>query len=203
VYLELKGWQTAIGSVLGFLALMVAALWNFHLNRRRDARVRNEEVVAIATGLYGEIINLRRHVARMAQGVGHRHFSHRFSDNQYNIHFFEMYPLPEPTLYPALASKIGLLPGSVLLGVVGFYESYAEAKRWLPKLQEDPTRPYSYSVTYVLRPAISAVDDVVPTLREIQRMSGLSDPIDQHQVDQAHDAVEMEEELHAQYDGTD
>jgi hypothetical protein len=30
-YEELKSWQAAIGSLLGFLALMVAALWNFRI----------------------------------------------------------------------------------------------------------------------------------------------------------------------------
>lgn len=31
IYGELKSWQTGIGALLGFVALMVAALWNFHL----------------------------------------------------------------------------------------------------------------------------------------------------------------------------
>ena len=44
-YSELKGWQTAIGSLLGFIALMVAALWNFRLNRRRDAALRADEAL--------------------------------------------------------------------------------------------------------------------------------------------------------------
>lgn len=37
-YQELKTWQTGIGALLGFTALMSAALWNFHLNRVRDKR---------------------------------------------------------------------------------------------------------------------------------------------------------------------
>jgi hypothetical protein len=68
-YEELKGWQGGIGSLLGFLALIVGALWNFRLNRRRDAALRAEEVVSVAAALYGEIVLLRIEAAGLARAV--------------------------------------------------------------------------------------------------------------------------------------
>ncbi len=68
-YSELKGWQTAIGSLLGFIALMVAALWNFRLNRRRDAALRADEALSVVTALYGEILLLRKEVGELARVV--------------------------------------------------------------------------------------------------------------------------------------
>ena len=60
IYQEAKTWQTAIGSIFGFGALMVAALWNFHLNRRRDTALRREEIHSVAAAIYGEILLLRK-----------------------------------------------------------------------------------------------------------------------------------------------
>jgi hypothetical protein len=68
-YQELKGWQGGIGSLLGFLALIVGALWNFRLNRRRDAALRSEEVVSVAAALYGEIVLLRIEAAELSRAV--------------------------------------------------------------------------------------------------------------------------------------
>jgi hypothetical protein len=58
IYEELKTWQQGVGALIGFVALMGAAWWNFHLNRRRDAALRNEEARAILAALYGEIVVL-------------------------------------------------------------------------------------------------------------------------------------------------
>ena len=78
-YAELKGWQGTIGSFLGFIA---GALVNFRLNRRRDERLRGEEVVAIAYALCGERELIRRSVARMANAIGARHFQYGFGGRE-------------------------------------------------------------------------------------------------------------------------
>jgi hypothetical protein len=69
MYEELKTWQTGIGALLGFVALIVAALWNFHLNRRRDDHLRKEEMRSVAAALYGEIVLLRIEVALLSKIV--------------------------------------------------------------------------------------------------------------------------------------
>jgi len=52
-YQELKTWQTGLGALLGFVALMIAALWNFRLNRQRDADLRRDEARAVAAAING------------------------------------------------------------------------------------------------------------------------------------------------------
>lgn len=192
-YTELKGWQGAIGSVLGFVALIAAALFNFRLNRKRDERLRNEEIVSIACALYGEIVILRQSVARMANAVGYRYIRHGFhGDQPIDKHFIEQFAIPKPKLYLALASKVGMLQSQLTLEVVQFYARLEEAETWLPRLQEDDERPYSYGVKYVLDPAIDAVIGVTPALRIIENMAGIMDEAGLPDLKKALDAQEIE-----------
>jgi hypothetical protein len=57
---ELQGAQTGFigsltGSALGIVALVIGALINFWLNRKRDAHLLTEDADAVAAALYGEI----------------------------------------------------------------------------------------------------------------------------------------------------
>lgn len=47
-----------IGAAIGFVALMIGAMWNAHLNRRRDDRLRNEERKELLAALMGEVYGL-------------------------------------------------------------------------------------------------------------------------------------------------
>ena len=193
VYSELKGWQGAIGSVLGFVALICGALFNFRLNRRRDERLRNEEIVAVACALYGEIVILRQSVARMANAVGSRYIRHGFhSGEAIDRHFVDQFALPKPKLYPALASKVGMLQSQLALEVVRFYARVEDAVAWLPRLQEDEERPYSYGVNSVLAPAIDAVIGVAPALRIIEDMAGIAEQAGPPELKKALEAQEYE-----------
>src|ERR1700722_5331259 len=69
LYDELKGWQSGIAALFGFIALIIGALWNFRLNRRRDAALRAEEAISVAAALYGEVVLLRMEVASLARSV--------------------------------------------------------------------------------------------------------------------------------------
>jgi len=196
IYAELKGWQGAIGSLLGFIALIIGALFNFHLNRKRDAQLRGEEAVAIACALYGEIVLLRRGVARMANAVAARYFHHGFRGDDkepYDKHFIEQFALPGLKLYPALASKVGMLPSQLALEIVRFYSRVEEAQTWLARLQEDKDRPYTYGVKYVLDPAIEAVTGVLPVLRAIEDMARIPDREGMPDIRKALDAQEHED----------
>ncbi|MEQ8251477.1 MAG: hypothetical protein RIB41_09590 [Oceanibaculum nanhaiense] len=193
LYAELKGWQGAIGSVLGFIALICGALFNFHLNRRRDQQLRNEEVVAIASALYGEIVILRRSVARMANAVGARYIRQGlYSDGAIDKHFIEQFSLPAPKLYAALANKVGMLDSQLALGVVLFYSRVEEVEIWLPRLQEDQERPFTYGVNYVLNPAIDAVIQVSSTLRVIEEMAGFVEKVETPNLEKAIEAQDCE-----------
>jgi hypothetical protein len=125
-YEELKGWQGGIGSVLGFGALMVAALWNFHLNRRRDARLREEEALSIAAALYGEIVLLRKEVAALARALALAHINQgtqRYPGLTIDKHLVEAHKLSEPLLYNALAAKVGLLSPDLVVAIIEFHQN--------------------------------------------------------------------------------
>ncbi len=198
-YIEVKGWQTSIGSLLGFAALTWGALYNFKLNRRRDQLLRSEEVIAIASAMYGEILLLRQNAARLAQFVGLRSIKHGFtSDGDFDEYFREMIEIPTPLVFPALAPKIGMLPPSIALEISKFYSRIEEAQSWLPRLQENPARKYSYSVASVLRPAIDAVNLIVPALREIETLTGIEPAKYDTNMKDALTALDMEEEFYAE-----
>jgi hypothetical protein len=51
-----------IGSSIGLIALLLGALFNAHLNRRRDNRLRREEREAVAAALLAELEGLRNNL---------------------------------------------------------------------------------------------------------------------------------------------
>jgi hypothetical protein len=106
LFQELKGWQGLIGSIFGFTALIAGALFNYHLNRKRDSMVRREEASAIAAALFGEIVLLRTEVALIARSIAAayvRRGTQRVGTTDFDKHFLERCKLPEPILYKALA----------------------------------------------------------------------------------------------------
>jgi hypothetical protein len=175
VYQELKSWQTGIGALLGFIALGAGALINYHLARRRDKHVRNEEVISIALALYGEIVLLRMSMARLANYVAAKYMRSGYAQREgdFDQYFREMVEFPQPTMFPALASRLGMLPPAIALEIGKFYARVEEVRAWLPRMQEDPDRKYSYSILHLLDPALDAVRFVVPTLEEIEKLAGI------------------------------
>jgi hypothetical protein len=54
------------GSTIGLIALLIGALFNAHLNRRRDDRLRQEERHAVAAALRAELAGICRSLERNA-----------------------------------------------------------------------------------------------------------------------------------------
>jgi len=125
VYEELKGWQSAIGAGFGFVALIIGALFNFWLNRRRDAKLRQEEMLSVATALYGEILLLREEMARLARTVANI----EIHDEQISLQFVQDHKPREPILYPAMASKLGLLPVDLIIAITRSTRTMKRPKR--------------------------------------------------------------------------
>lgn len=197
LYTEAKSWQTVIGSVLGFCALIAGALFNSFLNRKRDDRLRREEVNAIAAALYGEIVPLRAAMAELARGIAARYEAHgvgRFRGEPFGAEFREAYPLPEARLFSALSEKVGKLPSSLLLPVVSFYSAYAETKEYLPLLEENEERGVSYGVLWVLKPAMQAVTEVSDALAEIELMVGIEPRTSEPESGKAKGTIAWEQE---------
>ena len=58
-----------IGSSIGLVPLLLGALFNAELNRRRDDRLRREDQRAVATALRAELEGLRRTLNDAAETV--------------------------------------------------------------------------------------------------------------------------------------
>jgi hypothetical protein len=57
------------GSFLGLVALLLGALFNAHLNRKRDDRLRREDQQAVASALRAELEGLQRTLKHQAEIV--------------------------------------------------------------------------------------------------------------------------------------
>jgi hypothetical protein len=100
---------TLAGSTLGFIALLFGAMFNAHLNRRRDDRLRDQNRTSLATALYAEL--------------------KQFRDGW--IAYTEMKPTsglasvlvrtPQARLFPELVTEIGLLPPDAIRAVSDAY----------------------------------------------------------------------------------
>lgn len=194
----LKSWQTAIGSLLGFLALILGALFNFRLNRKRDAALRQEEALSVAAALYGEMLLLRNAVARLANAVAyvHREVGIRpVPVIRFDEHFVTRNALPEATLFRALAAKVGLLSPDLTLEVTQFFQRVEEARAAVPFLMDQPSRRYTHSPLIVVDPACDAVDKALPTLRKMEALLGLPPASEDIDLRAARLCQDMEETL--------
>jgi hypothetical protein len=111
---------TLTGSTLGLIALLIGALFNAHLNRRRDDRLRDEDRVALASALYAELSGIHRTLIENAQ-----HLTDRPADPSGGF----MVPEPSMKLLPGTLSRIGLLRPETIRKVMDAYvltEQYAE-----------------------------------------------------------------------------
>ncbi len=191
VYAELKEWQTGIGALLGFLALMFAAWRNFALNRRRDSDLRREEMLSIATAIYGEILLLRKELADLARIVA----KIEMGSKEYRPDFIEIRMLREPAIYPSLTHKVGMLPQDIVLPIVRFYADFMETKHNLPFLIKEEGRP-SYSQLVVLDSAVLGVREVGPALRRIENLARIP-KCEEPDTGEAETIIEFEEEKFA------
>jgi hypothetical protein len=188
IYEEAKSWQQAIAALLAFGALMAAALWNFRLNRRRDSQLRSEEAASVAAALYGEILLLREDAARLARFLAKIDRDGR----EVSSDFVDAYTLPEAALYKGLAPKIGLLESNLVVAITQFHRNIHEANTWLPRMMEKQGRGFSYSVLHVLEPARDAVKDIVPALRQIERLASIQTPAPDPELGLAEEVIEWE-----------
>ncbi|WP_156348587.1 hypothetical protein [Sphingomonas sp. Leaf23] len=199
IYQELRGWQSVIGSVLGFAGLIAGALFNAHLNRKRDDRLRDAEAITLALSLYGEILLLRENIAAIASGLGRWFIERGVYGDDLPEYYREIFPIREPTLYNALAPKLGLLNPDMLLPVTRFYSDYEAATGHLPKLFKSDERKISYGPEWVIGPAVSAVEGIEIGLREIERLGGIKLAAIAPSLGQAKYAVELAKDMQPDY----
>jgi len=196
VLLELRNWQPLIGAALGFGALTWGALYNYRLGRKRDDAIREQEARSVALGLYSEINLISKQLASSANSVGSWFMRAGISGSGLPSYFSDGFVLPEPTLFRALAPKVGMLPPDVLMSVTRFYGYYGEALSHLPKIHDTPESPIGYGVEWFLGPAVSAIDEVQSALREIERMGRIREAAPKPDLEQARKALRMQDDIY-------
>jgi hypothetical protein len=71
-----QGQATFLGSFVGLAALLVAALVNAHLNRRRDDRVRAEERRSVGTALRADLAGFKDTLVENSETLSHAQEDH-------------------------------------------------------------------------------------------------------------------------------
>ena len=185
LYAELKGWQSGLAAIIGFGGLIIGALYNFRLNRKRDENLRKQEMISVAVAIYGEMVLLREEVAQLARIVAN---TERGGSDPIDAQFLEDNRLPEPEIYSALAAKLGLLPPNLLMHITKFYNNLQRTRTSLPLLVERTIEREElvaggtlkrrqerrvFHPATVLEPAIATVDDAKPALRLIEALAGI------------------------------
>ena len=103
---------TLAGSGLGLVALLVGALFNAHLNRRRDDRLRIEEAWLLTSALKAELSGINESLLRNADNLDNPKNAFVVPDIAHSVRVF-----------PALLSKLGLLDVGSAREVIGAYVS--------------------------------------------------------------------------------
>lgn len=184
---------TLTGSVFGLVALVVGALFNFRLNRKRDALLREDEARAVAAALYSEMVLMRAELARTARLVANL----QIREGKFDKYLMERIRLQDPLLYKALASKLGLLDPKLVLAITDFHTKVQLVRDWLPQLVDNEDRRFSYSPLSVLEPALSAIEDVKPMLDTMATTMGIKPPPDEVDLARAYEVADMERDIHA------
>lgn len=166
IYQELKHWQSGIAALIGFIGLIIGALWNFYLNRRRDKKIRREEMLSVTAAIYGEILLMRNDITIFAEAVV-KYENDYDSKNSRQPKLAEYSPR-SAILYPALADKILLLDTKIVLLVIEFHKNYQEALDGV-KLIERDRKTIRFVPNVVLVPAVAAVKKIEPALREMEK----------------------------------
>ncbi|CAD2245486.1 hypothetical protein [Xanthomonas arboricola] len=106
-----------IGSLVGLIALLLGALFNAHLNRKRDDRMRQQEVDSVRSAIGVELrcfaMTFDERFHTLSRFIGEQE-AERTSSEVIAIRL----RIPQPVVYLALASKIGLLDKHEVAAVV-------------------------------------------------------------------------------------
>jgi hypothetical protein len=111
---------TLAGSTLGFCALSAGALFNAHLNRRRDDRQRRQDRTALATALSAELQLIREILLDNCDTL---------RDPNQGDGFFV--PSPAVQIMPKLIDRMGLLSAETIKAVTSAYLVIGQYRREL------------------------------------------------------------------------
>lgn len=103
---------TLTGSSFGLIALLLGALFNARLNRKRDDALRDADRIALASALHAELQGIHRAFAENAQ-----HLADKPPEEGGGF----MTPQPSIHVFPELLSKLGLLRTETIRLVMDAY----------------------------------------------------------------------------------
>jgi hypothetical protein len=113
---------TLTGSSLGLVAILIGALFNAHLNRRRDDALRDANRVALASALYAELQGIHRTLLENAQHLTEKPPS---AGSGFVV------PALTIKLLPEVLSNVGLLKADTIRPVL---DAYILAEQYLDRL---------------------------------------------------------------------
>jgi hypothetical protein len=117
---------TLMGSFFGLVALLLGALFNAHLNRRRDDRLRREDQRAVTAALRAELEGLRRTLSDAAETLSQEGYLQ--PDEQVQVPDLAQ----SIRIMPQVVSKLGLLDDGQIIGAV--VNAYSMAEEYSAKL---------------------------------------------------------------------
>jgi hypothetical protein len=103
---------TLTGSSLGLIALLLGALFNAHLNRKRDDRLRKEDARAVISALKAELSGISESLIRNADSLAKPDSDFVVPDIAHSVR-----------VMPVLLPKIGLLDVETTREVIGIFVS--------------------------------------------------------------------------------
>jgi hypothetical protein len=124
---------TLTGSGLGLIALLIGALFNAHLNRRRDDRLRGNDAHAVTSAIKAELSGIRETLTHNADGLEKPEGGFLNPDIAHSVR-----------VTPVLLQKLGLLDGETIREIIGIYVSiyqYCEGLIMMGGKMTDVSRP--------------------------------------------------------------
>ena len=124
-------YQTGLGALFGLIGLGFVAFLNAEINRRRDIRLRRQEIRGLCHALAAELtasaINCEVAAAVVTDKI----------KGKKSLTTLEFIPLPRPvtSIYEANLDKIGLL-GNMTREVVKTYEQFSRTRFYTDSMQE-------------------------------------------------------------------
>jgi hypothetical protein len=157
---------TLTGSTIGLVALLLGALFNAELNRRRDDRLRKEDQRAVATALRAELEGLHRTLKENAETL--RQDDYVKADQQVNVPDLAQ----SIQIMPKVVSKLGLLDRRIIDAVItayGVVEAYSAKLLLLggrPGVTPDNFKRYVALPSNLMTPVVLLTDVTAQVVQE-------------------------------------
>ena len=158
---------TLTGSSLGLIALLLGAVFNAHLNRKRDDRLRNDDARGVAAALRAELSGMNVTLARNADSLENAKSGFVTPDLAHSIR-----------VMPLLLGKLGILDGETIQHVISIYVSIDQYCR-VSSMMGGSLAPFSPPDRRLIALPIEKASEVAKLNRRLASMiRGVIDKLD-------------------------